>query len=167
MHSPDYINIAFHCDSKTTFISHYRFEKPVIHFSGNDFNQSFCTGDHPDEYMQIAKSKKWMIDIISSNTNKDDYLYICHKMKGDEQWQKNSVDELACTFALKETSYNRLETNLINNGVNFLKNIKFEISINKNELIKKTSKDKKTNFTLAVKEPSLLFNSKWEEDDFR
>jgi hypothetical protein len=84
MHSPDYINIAFHCDSKTTFISHYRFEKPVIHFSGNDFNQSFCTGDHPDEYMQIAKSKKWMIDIISSNTNKDDNLYICHKMKVDK-----------------------------------------------------------------------------------
>mgnify|MGYP003656697428 FL=1 len=165
MINPDYINIVFHCDSKTTFVCRYNFETSHIIFHGNDFNQSFCAGDHPDEYIQIAKSKKWMIEINSKNTNKDDCLYVIHKMKGDEKWERDSVDELACTFALKETSFNRLEANLVNNSVNFLKNIKFEISINKSELIKKTSKDK--DFTLKVKDPSLLFKSKWGEDDYR
>ena len=86
-------------------------------------------------------------------------------MKGDEKWERDSVDQLACAFTLKETSYNRLEANLVNNGVNFLQNIKFEISINKNELIKKTSKD--NDFKLKVKEPCLLFKSEWEEDAHR
>jgi len=165
VHSPDYINIVFHFDSKTKFVSRYNFEKPILNFYGNDFNQSFCVGELPDEYMQIAKSKKWMIEISSSKMNKDDYLYVTHKMKGWEKWEKDSVDELSCAFALKETSFNRLEANSINNGVNFIKNIKFEISINKNELIKKTIKD--NDFKLKLNEPSLLFNSSWEEDAYR
>ena len=165
MISPDYINIIFHCDSKTTFVSRYHFETPHIILYGNDFNQSVCIGDHPDEYFQIAKAKKWLIEITSNNTTKDDYLYVSHKMKGDEKWERDSVDELACAFTLKETSYNRLEANLVNNSVNFLKNIKFEISINKNELIKKTIKD--NDFKLKLNEPSLLFNSSWEEDAYR
>ena len=165
MINPDYINIVFHCDTKTTFISRYHFETSHITFYGNDFNHTFCAGDHPDEYLEISKAKKWMMEITSKNTNKDDYLYVSHKMKGDEQWEKDSVDALACTFALNESSFNRLEANLVNNDVGFSKNIKFEISINKNELIKKSSKD--NDFKLKVKEPSLLFKSKWGEDDYR
>ena len=57
MHSPDYINIVFHFDSKTKFVSRYNFEKPILNFYGNDFNKSFSVGELPDEYSTLNKKE--------------------------------------------------------------------------------------------------------------
>jgi len=57
VHSPDYINIVFHFDSKTKFVSRYNFEKPILNFYGNDFNKSFSVGELPDEYSTLNKKE--------------------------------------------------------------------------------------------------------------
>ena len=71
---------------------------------------------------------------------------------------------MECSFGLKEASFNRLETNLVNNGMDFVKNIKFQISVSKKGF--KKSKDSVTGWTrLDITKASLIFASKWDDWD--
>ena len=154
----DDITLLFHCNKKTIFKSSYEFDQPCLTFSGSIYTPSYVPSEtDPDDVKKITGLNKWSIYIVVDAKKESHQITALPKTKDENS-------SLECSFGLKETSFNRLETNLVNNGMDFVKNIKFQISVSKKGF--KKSKDSVTGWTrLDITKASLIFASKWDDWD--
>jgi hypothetical protein len=154
----DDITILFHCNKKTIFKSSYEFDQPRLTFEGSSYSPSFIPRDtNDDDVKKIAGLEEWLIEVTVDH-KKEKHQMTAFPKSADEK------SMLTCIIGLKEASFNRLETNLVNNGMDFVKNIKFQISVSKKGF--KKSKDSVTGWThLDITKASLIFASKWDDWD--
>ena len=151
------IRMLFHCNKKTIFKSVYRFDEPVLIFEGSSYSPNFVPGDTNDnDVRKIAGLSEWLID-VRIDTKKEKHVMCAYPKTDDDK------SMLSCTIGLKEASFNRLEANLVNNGMDFLTNIKFQISVSTKGFKKKDAGAGGT--YLDITESSVIFASKWVDQD--
>ena len=151
------IRMLFHCNKKTIFKSVYEFDRSFLTFEGSSYSPIFVPWDANDkDVRKIAGLEKWFIE-VRIDTKKEKHVMTAYPKTDDDK------STLSCTIGLKEASFNRLEANLVNNGMDFLTNIKFQISVSTKGFKKKDAGAGGT--YLDVTESSVIFASKWDDQD--
>ena len=153
----DEISILFHCNKKSKFSSSYEFDMHTLGFTGTYFYANFISDTSDEDRKKINEPKKWNITIYESSKKIKDRLIAFPKTEEDGSL-------LTCEFGLNKDVFNRLETNLVNNGMDFLKNIKFQVRAGIKGF--KKSKDNASGWTiLDLKQAKVIFASNWDDDE--
>ena len=151
----DEVNFLLECNKKSSFSTHYKYSGSYISISGN--NAYPTRHELPKEVELLQGSKNCYVSIFPSSKKQDGLLTVFEKSNYDDK-------QMFWEFVLDEASFGRLESNLINNGKDFLEKLKIYITVDRKDIAK--LKKGSSSHHLKIIKASVHFNSvKTDEDD--
>ena len=151
----DQVNFQFLFKKKSNFSIAYKHGASSINFVGKGF-QPTSFYSLPDEADHLNNCDKWYIDIHSTLKKQDGLLQVFEAGTDEKK-------EMFCTLVLDEFAFGKLESNLVNNGRDFLEKLIIQISLDKKQ-IEKLKKGSNI-YSLRVVDSSIHFNTINQDDD--
>lgn len=151
----DQANFQFLLNKKSDFSIVYKHGASTINFVGKGF-QPTSFYSLPDEADHLNDCDKWYIDVHSTSKKQDGLLQVFEAGKDEKK-------EMFCTLVLDEFAFGKLESNLVNNGRDFLEKLIIQISLDKKQ-IEKLKKGSNMH-SLKVVESSIHFKTTNRDDD--
>jgi len=150
----DKINFQLKCNKKTSFSVQYKYGGLSISISGKDAYPTRY--ELPKEVELLQGSKNCSVSIFPSSKKQDGLLSVFEKDDYDEK-------QMFWEFVLDEASFEKLESNLINKGKDFLEKLIIQITVDKKDIAK--LKKGTSPYSLKILDASVHFNSSKEDVD--
>ena len=150
----DEVNFILACNKKSSFLTSYKHSGSAISIIGNDAYPTRY--ELPKEVELLQGCKKCSVSIFPSSKKQHGLFTVFEKNDYDDK-------QMFWEFVLDEASFGRLESNLINNGKDFLEKLKIQITVDRKDMAK--LKKGSSSHHLKIIEASVHFNSVKTDDD--
>ena len=150
----DEINFRLDCNKKSSFSTTYKYDGSAINITGKDAYPTRY--ELPKEVELLQNCKNCHVSIYPSS-KKQPGVFQVFEASGDDD------KEMFWEFFIDENSFGRLETNLINNGKDFLEKLVIQITVDRKDIAK--LKEKGNIHSLKIIEASIHFNTKNQIED--
>jgi len=150
----DEVNFLLECNKKSSFSTLYKHNGSSISINGNSAYPTRY--ELPKEVELLQGSKNCHVSIFPSSKKQDGLLTVFEKNDYDDK-------QMFWEFVLDEASFGRLESNLINNGKDFLEKLKIQVTVDRKDIAK--LKKGNSSHHLKIIEALVHFNSVKTKDD--